>query len=139
VHDLGRLALLRSFPQEYELAMEEIEKHEFDILRCEKSAFQIDHCEAGQWLMERWGFPVELREVAALHHREPAADTPALVAAVHIAWQMADMLGLSPMAIRSAVTIEEMTATLPEPARQGIFAGLDELPAIVAAKLKAAA
>jgi HD-like signal output (HDOD) protein len=138
VHDVGRLALLRWFPQEYEPAMAGIEKYGFDLLQCEKSWFQIDHCEAGQWLMERWEFPPELREVAALHHCEPTPDTPTLVTAVHIAWQMADMLGLSPMAIRSAVTIEEITSTLPEPVRQDIFARLDELPTLVATKLKAA-
>jgi HD-like signal output (HDOD) protein len=138
VHDIGRLAILRSFPQEYERALADIEDHRFDLLQCEKSVFEMDHCEAGLWLMDRWEFPAQLSEVAALHHREPTADTPALVAAVYIAWQMADMLGLSPMATRSAATIEEITATLPEPARQGIFAGLDDLPGMVAEKLNTA-
>jgi HD-like signal output (HDOD) protein len=138
VHDLGRLAILRSFPQEYERAMAGLEDHRFDLLQCEKSVFEIDHCEAGKWLMDRWEFPVELRQVAAEHHREPTSETPTLVTAVYIAWQMADMLGLSPMAMRSAKTIEEITATLPEPARQSIFTKLDELSAIVTEKLKSA-
>jgi HD-like signal output (HDOD) protein len=89
-------------------------------------------------LMERWEFPEALREVAALHHREPTTSTPALVSTVYIAWQIADMLGLSPMATRSAATIEEITATLPETARQGIFAGLETLPRMVAKKLTTA-
>ncbi len=138
VHDLGRLAILRSFPQEYERAMATIEDHRFDLLQCEKSVFEIDHCEAGLWLMDRWQFPAQLKEVVALHHREPTADTPPLATTVYIAWQMADMLGLSPMATRSAATIEEITATLPEPARQGIFAALDDLPGMVAKKLNSA-
>jgi hypothetical protein len=51
---------------------------------------------------------------------------------------MADMLGLSPMATRSAATLEEITATVPAAARQGIFAGLDSLPRMVAKKLSIA-
>lgn len=37
------------------------------------------------------------------------------------------MLGFSPLGTRSAATIEEITATLPETARRGIFSKLDEL------------
>jgi HD-like signal output (HDOD) protein len=138
VHDLGRLALLRSFPREYERALASIEDHQFDLLRSEKSVFEIDHCEAGQWLMQHWEFPPELQEVASLHHCEPTPETPALVTVVYVAWQMADMLGLSPMATRSAATIEEITSTLPAQARERIYTGLERLPGLVRAKLKAA-
>jgi HD-like signal output (HDOD) protein len=138
VHDLGRLAILRSFPHEYEQAVATIELHGFDLLECERSVFEIDHCQAGLWLMNRWEFPETLCEVAAFHHREPTTDTPSLVTAVHIAWQIADMLGLSPMATRSAATLEEITVTLPAETRQKIFAALDSLPRMVAKKLSTA-
>jgi HD-like signal output (HDOD) protein len=138
VHDIGRLAILRAYPDMYEKAVALLPDYEFDLLRCEKDVFDIDHCEAGAWLMDHWGFPAGLRDAAALHHLAPTAETPLLITVVHIAWQMADMLGLSPMATRSATTIEELTATLPETARQRIFAGFDELPALVSQKLAAA-
>ncbi len=138
VHDIGRFAILRSFPKEYEKAVDGIDQHHFDLLKCEKNAFEIDHCEAGQWLTERWEFPQELRDVACLHHRQPSPDTPLLVTVVYIAWQIADMLGLSPMATRSAATIEEITATLAEPVRRRICAGLGNLPELVSQKLYAA-
>ena len=80
---------------------------------------------------------VELREVAALHHEEPGAETPPLVTVVYIAWQIADMLGFSPMGTRSAATIQEITATLPEAARRRIFSGLDGLAEVVSVKLNA--
>ena len=112
-----------------------IEEHQFDLLRCEKSAFDIDHCEAGAWLMERWGFPNELREVAAFHHREPNKDTSLLVTVVYIAWQLADMFGLSPMSTRSAMTITEITATLEPAAQAEILSKLEGLPELVAEKL----
>lgn len=138
VHDIGLLALLRGFPEEYELATAGIANFDFDLLRCERDAFHIDHCEAGRWLMNRWEFPPELQEVAALHHLKPGADMPPLVTVVYTGWQIADMLGFSPLATRSAFTIEEITSSLPESARKKIFARLDELAELVARKVTAA-
>jgi putative nucleotidyltransferase with HDIG domain len=136
IHDIGRLAILHAFPEEYMNMLSVIEDYGFDLLRCEKDLFDIDHCEAGRWIMDHWGFPAELRDVAEFHHRQPAEGTPQLVALVYIAWQMADMLGFSPLGTRSAATIEEITATLPEEARQRIFASLDELTTLVGLRLK---
>jgi HD-like signal output (HDOD) protein len=135
IHDVGRLAILRAFPEEYERMLSVIQDYGFDLLRCEHDLFDIDHCEAGRYLTGRWEFPVELQDVAARHHEQPEPETPALITVVHIAWQIADMLGYSPFDIRSAATIEEITATLPEEARQKIFAGLDGLGELVSERL----
>lgn len=138
VHDIGRLALLRGFPFEYECAVEAIPDRKFDLLQAEKDVFDIDHCEAGRWLLDQWGFPDDLKDVVSLHHLTPDSKTPPLVAAVYISWQIADMLGFSPLATRSADTIEEITVTLPESARERIFSGLDELSELVSQKISAA-
>lgn len=137
LHDVGRLAILRVYPEGYTKMLSSIQDHDFDLLRCEKALFEIDHCEAGGWLMEQWDFPTELREVAMFHHEEPTSATPDLVKVVYVAWQMADMLGYSPIATRSDVSIEEITTTLPEKARQGIFNKLDALIEQVSVKVKA--
>jgi putative nucleotidyltransferase with HDIG domain len=138
VHDIGRLALLRGFPFEYECAVEVIPDKKFDLLQAEKEVFDIDHCEAGRWLMDQWGFPSELKDVVTLHHLTPDSKTPLLVTVVYIGWQIADMLGYSPLATRSAATIEEITFTLPVSARERIFSGLDNLPELVSQKIGAA-
>lgn len=137
LHDIGRLAILRAFPEEYTRMLSAIEDYRFDLLRCEKDLFDIDHCEAGRWLMDRWEFPGELCEVVEHHHDELASQTSDLLKVVHTAWQLADMLGFSPIATRSAYTIEEVTATLSETARQCIFANLDPLTDLVLSKLRA--
>ena len=67
LHDIGRLAILRAFPEEYERMLSVIQDYGFDLLLCEKDLFDIDHCAAGRWLLERWDFPNELREVVELH------------------------------------------------------------------------
>jgi HD-like signal output (HDOD) protein len=138
IHDIGRLGILRAFPEEYERMLSVIEEYGFDLLRCERDLFDIDHCEAGRYLLDRWQFPADLRDVAALHHQAPGPETPLLVTLVHVSWQIADMLGYSPFDIRSAATIEEITAALPEGARQRIFSHLDNLAEMVTQKLAAA-
>jgi len=138
LHDIGRLAILRTYPEEYLRMVSVIEDYQFDLLRCEKDLFDIDHCEAGFWLMERWEFPMDLREVARRHHEPLTETTPNLVRVAHIGWQMADMLGFSPIATRSAASIDEITSTLPEHAREKIFSKLDELTELISLKLAAA-
>jgi HD-like signal output (HDOD) protein len=135
IHDIGRLALLQGFPKEYEQAIAAIGDHNFDLLQAEKRVFDIDHCQAGRWLMDQWEFSTDLRDVVSLHHLTPDAKTPALVTVVYIGWQIADMLGYSPLATRSAATIEEITITLPDSARERIFSGLDELPTSVSQRI----
>ena len=137
VHDIGRLAILRAFPEEYMRMLSVIADYGFDLLQCEKDLFDIDHCQAGAWLLDRWEFPAALRDVAAFHHQEPTEATPPVIKVVYIAWQIADMLGFSPLGTRSAATIEEITATLPETSRQGIFSKLDEVTELVSQKLTA--
>jgi HD-like signal output (HDOD) protein len=137
IHDIGRLAILRAYPDEYFRMLSVIEDYGFDLLQCEKDLFDINHCQAGRWLMERWEFPADLKDVAELHHQPPTEKTPVLVTIVYIAWQIADMLGFSPLGVRSHVNIEEITATLPETARNVIFSHLDQLADLVILKLKA--
>src|SRR5437016_724663 len=51
IHDIGRLGILRAHPEEYERMLSMIEEYGFDLLRCEKDLFDIDHCEAGRYLL----------------------------------------------------------------------------------------
>src|SRR5262249_16000982 len=74
IHDIGRLAILRAFPEEYGQMLSVIQDYGFDLLRCEQELFDIDHCQAGRYLMELWDFPEELRDVASRHHEAPSTD-----------------------------------------------------------------
>jgi HD-like signal output (HDOD) protein len=126
---------LRAYPEEYQRMLSVIQDYGFDLLMCEQDLFDIDHCEAGRYILEGWDLPTELQKVAAFHHQQPRTGTPELVTVGYCGWQIADMLGYSPFDLRSAATIEAITATLPEAARRRIFAGLDELAEIVKQKV----
>src|ERR1700680_755619 len=67
LRDIGRLALLVKYPESYTNLLAVSRERALDIRTVERDLFDIDHCEAGAWLMERMPFPSELCEVAAHH------------------------------------------------------------------------
>ncbi len=95
LHGVGRLALATQYPDEY-ASMIEIVTHSgeyFDLLACERSLFDIDHCEAGAWLAESWGLPERLRSVILhLHADASPADDPLLIV-VRNGCRIANVLG----------------------------------------------
>src|SRR4029077_7940595 len=103
----------------------------------EKSIFDIDHCEAGQWILEHWDFPEELREVAFLHHERPKPGATIILRIVHVGWRMADMLGFSVLVKPIAGEIDEITSVLPSKAQQQVLAECDCLAEDVAFKINA--
>jgi uncharacterized domain HDIG len=137
IHDIGRLALLCAYPEKYGQILILAAGEEFDLLQSEKSIFDIDHCQAGKWILEQWQFPKELREVAFLHHRDPQPGAPDLLRVVHAGWRMADLLGFSVLNLPACGRIEEITSVLPGNARQQVLAEFDGMAEDVAFKINA--
>jgi len=70
LHDVGRLALLACFPDEYENLLSVVQENDFDLGATERRMFEIDHCSAGEWLCKSWNLPEDISEVIARHHDE---------------------------------------------------------------------
>jgi putative nucleotidyltransferase with HDIG domain len=137
VHDIGRLALLSAFPEKYERILSVQPSDDFELLQCEKSIFDIDHCQAGKWILEEWDFPEELREVAFLHHERPQSNASLLLRIVHVGWRIADLLGFSALSRPIPGQIAEITSVLPVKAQQQVLAEFDRLAEEVAFKINA--
>jgi putative nucleotidyltransferase with HDIG domain len=137
VHDIGRLALLCAFPDKYEYLLIDQTSDDFDLLERERSIFDIDHCEAGKWILEQWDFPTELRDAAFLHHQRPQPSAAILLRIVHVGWRMADMLGFSVLTRPMAGQIDEITSVLPAKAQQQVLAEFDRLAEDLAFKINA--
>ena len=65
LRDIGRLALLVKYPEPYANLLVVSGEQQFDLLMMERELFDIDHCEAGAWLMQQLPFPPELDEIIA--------------------------------------------------------------------------
>jgi len=117
LRDIGRLALLVKYPEPYANLLEVTSDNFFDLLHTERELFDIDHCQAGAYLVEQMPFPPELVEVVAHHHDSPIEGAFRMVHLVRIADRLSDALGFGVVATVNPVQFADVLAELPEPAR----------------------
>jgi HD-like signal output (HDOD) protein len=126
IHDIGRLALLRAFPN-YETALTEAVAEGKNLLATEKDLYGMDHTEAGRWLLAQWGCPLDLQTVVS-QHENPAAATGRdrdLVCLVGVSSQLADLMDFCDFADAPKSELATIMKMLPEVNRQ-----LADLPAL---------
>ncbi len=130
IHDIGRLALLRAFPN-YEEELTEAAAEGRNLLAIEKGLYGMDHTEAGRWLLAQWGCPLDLQVVASLHENPGAAGgrDKDLVCLVGASSQLADLMDFCEFATHR-VDIAKVAEMLPEVNGQlGDFPALTEFVA----------
>lgn len=91
IHDIGKLAMLISFPTDYILFYELTEPHQFRSVIREQEDFSVSHDVIGLRILNKWLFPEKLLMATGYHHQPEDAPShrnyPIIV-------QMADMLSL---------------------------------------------
>jgi putative nucleotidyltransferase with HDIG domain len=137
VHDLGRLALLASDPGCYSALLDRAEAEPLRLCALEREAFGVDHCEAGATLMEHWGFPPALCEVAAVHHRPVAGGNVGLREIVQLACRTADSLGFQVAGPAPPLSVEELLQSLPAFAHARIRGSAGEMGMAIAIRINA--
>lgn len=86
LHDIGRLGLMMAAGPKNYGAPQDIDH--------ERAQVGIDHCQAGEILMAKWGLPADLSAAAARHHVELCEATEAeAVGLVSLACRLATALG----------------------------------------------
>jgi HD-like signal output (HDOD) protein len=140
LRDIGRLALLVKYPGPYDNLLIVSSEHSFDLIQAEFDLFDVDHCQAGSWLMERMQFPAELCDVVAHHHDAPSGNFR-LVHLVRIADRMANALGFAvvtpdPLLAGSGPTWDEVLNDLPPQSRGRFRDDPAELKTDILARIK---
>jgi putative nucleotidyltransferase with HDIG domain len=84
LHDVGKVVLDVSLPDEYKEVRRRIERDNCSYIEAEQSVFQTDHVEVGAWMAERWQLPPELISAIGLHHtpERPTGPHATLIASV---------------------------------------------------------
>lgn len=82
LHDLGAALQFRAAPDVYDEMIAETADDPVARAEAERRYFEIDHAEAGAAVVRAWGFPGELVEALADHHRLPVPHTGELVLVV---------------------------------------------------------
>ena len=136
LRDIGRLALLVNFPESYANLLAVSQENAYDLMDVERDLFDIDHCEAGTWLMEKMPFPPEFVEVVARHHQASIPEPFRMVHLVRIADRLADALGFATWVAGEPPVFEQVLADLPAAARFRFEADPEELKAEITAKIQ---
>lgn len=128
LHDIGSLALMRVFPAYGEKVVAAVQGGS-DLLVAERDLFGVDHCEAGRWLLAQWGCPIELHNVAAMHHvppTEPRRDRK-LVVHVQAGSRFADYIGMSRLGLDCRFDLASIVEPLGDAARRELLTNYDKI------------
>ncbi len=68
LHDVGKLVLLRSFPDAYPALLQTAGNDPRRLVELELARFKATHAEVGGYLLGIWGLPEPLVEAVTLHH-----------------------------------------------------------------------
>ena len=134
IHDIGRLALLRAFP-DYEKSMMAALSDGQSLLLVERMRYGMDHAEAGRWLLAQWGCPLDLQMVASLHETPEAATgrDRQLVGLVSACSQLADLMDFTDFADTERPPLLEIVEEMPELAPH--VADMDSLTEFIATRV----
>jgi len=72
LHDIGKLVMLKKFPEWYQQVVDEVEEKKCSFRQVEHRVFHFDHTDVASLLLAEWGFPVPLVRAVSRHHRPPS-------------------------------------------------------------------
>jgi len=112
MHDVGRLGLLKTYPQDMTPVLTRQYGSIEEVLEAERAALQVDHARAGSYLVEHWTLPDEFGQICEHHHEAPDDETPGLLHLVQVACRVADALGFWAVELREPPSYEQAIAPL---------------------------
>jgi putative nucleotidyltransferase with HDIG domain len=137
MHDIGRLGLLKSYPQESALVLGGEYQDAGEVFEAEGKALNVDHGSAGAWLIESWGLPDDFSEVCEHHHHAPRTGDSAILQLVRVACGMADAIGFPAVKYRRQLGYLEAASELAAKLGRKAVPPEEELRAVVTARLAA--
>lgn len=94
LHDIGRLLLASSFPEQYAQVLALRDSEDIALGLAELTVLGVDHQRAGQMLAEAWKFPPPIQRAIGQHHAPASADLGDVPGVVHVADAMVHALDL---------------------------------------------
>ncbi|SRR5579883_1724330 len=113
MHDIGRLGLLKSYPQQMRSVLAAEHDSPDAVLRAERGAAQVDHEAAGAWLVKNWALPQPFAEVCGRHHDAIHEHDSGLLKLVKVSCLMADTVGYAAVSCRSNASYQDLMAAIP--------------------------
>lgn len=136
LHDIGRLGLLKSYPEEYSPVLGGLFENVEHVLRAERALLRVDHGVAGAWLVRNWSFPAPFLQACEQHHAPLRVDDPELLQVVKVACRMAEAAGFPAVRYTHDPSYEEVIRSLPPQISAEAFPSAADLCAAVESQLK---
>jgi putative nucleotidyltransferase with HDIG domain len=95
LHDIGRLVLVTSYPEQYSAVLMQRQRDDRQLLEVERELLGVDHVMAGTALAEHWHFSDTMLHAIAYHHEPEAPGAGFLAAIVHVANAIVHALDLA--------------------------------------------
>jgi hypothetical protein len=117
LHDIGRLALMASYPNRYSNLLALIDRmfevdQAFDVSRQETLLFGMDRFATGGWLAAAWDLPPWLRPVVGKFEK-PTAQKDNLVETIRAGTRIANSLGFGYLKTAPRMPIRKILSGLP--------------------------
>lgn len=99
LHDMGKLMLADSLPQEFAQALALAEAERISPIEAEHAVFGANHAGLAAYLFGLWGLPAAIVEAVAFHHTPEKSDLKqcSALTAVHVANAFYDQAGTAPV------------------------------------------
>lgn len=95
LHDIGRLVLVTTFPEQYEKVLAYRAAHDCYLFDAERTVLGIDHCGVGHALAMHWHFPAVLCHAIAAHHVPDAIGGGSIASLINVADAIVHALDLA--------------------------------------------
>ena len=99
LHDMGKLMLADSLPEEFAQALELAKEERISQPEAEMEIFGATHAGLAAYLFGLWGLPASIVEAVAFHHTPEQSDLKkcSALTAVHVANALNDTTGTTPL------------------------------------------
>lgn len=130
LHDIGRIALLMLFPQEYAAFLDQALPSRLDPLEAERTLWKTDHCQIGHSVAAAWNFPGVLKDVIAYHHDAVTQQSPRMRWLAQAACAAASMTGFHTVNSAQPCDPERLESLLPPGGPGGALQLADSLDTV---------
>ena len=139
LHDVGRLALMASYPEKYANLLTLTERmfavgEHFELSDYERTLFGLDRFAIAEWLADNWNLPPSLKSIVGKFQNVPPGQELDLVTAVRFGTRLAHALGFGMMLGAPRARPREILGQLPGPVRKR-WLDFQELPHIIEGRL----
>jgi HD-like signal output (HDOD) protein len=123
LHDIGRLALIATYPDRYSNLLSLTDRmfaagEQFNILEHERLLFGMDHFATGEWVAAAWKLPPWLRPIVGKFGAQGTGEFTKLVATVRAGTALAHSLGFGYLQGAPRSDIRKILGHLPEAWKQ---------------------